>query len=512
MKRLGRVLWLLGLGLLLTGCKQIQSAWDELSPNQVMNPINQNTDEQISESTTATVPSLTPEVTPPSDTSGQSESYFQIESQFKRLPGGSYLVYYDSGTNSLEALSFQLTTTTIAKSSQLFNFSTNMNFGLVNQTLVELQAGKKISIPEFDSQENCQVTSISRRGEFLLANCENQRIKILPVGQAWVNLLPENLQFKLFSDPILSPDDQQVAFCMQDPENETLIHFYRVDLESCMQGDKCELSLISTKCDEVLSAWSPDAKMIAISDQKQGIHFIEFLYRTKTELLNPLQTGKIDDMFWSPDGKWLAYSRSEGTQQDPKTSIYLFSLAGSEPRMFYQTDHPIKLVGWLNVVSEFKQNNHYAILPGENQYWLKDTPSQDGFNLKLFLPAEKVRVLDKMEIVKGEKWWQVRVGDFTGWVVENNLHFQDDWMYGFQSPVFEQGRRLLVKVSGNDVRLREMPSLSGTVKRYLQPGMKLKIIDGPAVVDKYKWWLVEIEGSGIYGWVVEEALWYAAGD
>jgi hypothetical protein len=69
---------------------------------------------------------------------------------------------------------------------------------------------------------------------------------------------------------------------------------------------------------------------------------------------------------------------------------------------------------------------------------------------------------------------------------------------------------LIVKISGNDLRLREMPSLNGQIKRYLQPGMKLKIVDGPAVVDNYNWWLVEIEESKIYGWVVEEALWYAS--
>lgn len=82
-------------------------------------------------------------------------------------------------------------------------------------------------------------------------------------------------------------------------------------------------------------------------------------------------------------------------------------------------------------------------------------------------------------------------------------------MYGLQSPVFETGSRLIVKLSGNDLRLREMPSLNGAVKRYLQPGMRLLIVDGPAVVDQFNWWLIEIEGSKIYGWVVEEALWYA---
>ena len=42
--------------------------------------------------------------------------------------------------------------------------------------------------------------------------------------------------------------------------------------------------------------------------------------------------------------------------------------------------------------------------------------------------------------------------------------------------------------------------------------MKLIIVDGPALVNDYNWWLVEIEESKIYGWVVEEAYWYASVD
>ena len=217
-------------------------------------------------------------------------------------------------------------------------------------------------------------------------------------------------------------------------------------------------------------------------------------------------------MFWSPDGRWIAYAQSEGTEEKPLSSIYLINATGSEPRLFFQSDHKIELVGWLNVISEFKPNNRYVVIPSEDQFWLKDIPSEDGFNLKLFIPEEKVRVNDQSEVVNGQKWWQVRVAEFTGWVQESALHFQDDWMFGLLSPVFEPGRQLIVKQSGNDVRLREMPSLNGNIKRYLQPGMKLQIIDGPAVVNDYNWWLVEIEESKIYGWVVEEAYWYASID
>jgi dipeptidyl aminopeptidase/acylaminoacyl peptidase len=297
---------------------------------------------------------------------------------------------------------------------------------------------------------------------------------------------------------------------MTDPVQEDLSKMYRIDLEQCTSGEECELLVVSSSCEDPIFAWSPDAKMIAVAEQHQGIRLYDFEFGTKTALLTPEQTLQMDEVAWSPDGDRIAFTRLEGSEKKPFSSIYLANIQGGEPRLFFQSDHPIKLVGWLNIITTFKPNGRYVVLPSENQYWLKDAPSHDAFNLKQFIAGEKVRILDKSEMVDGVKWWQVRVGEFTGWVVENTMHFQDDWAYGLGSPVFEPGSRLIVKNSGNDLRLREMPSLNGAVKRYLQPGMKLKIVDGPAVVDKYNWWLVEIEESKIYGWVVEEALWYAS--
>jgi hypothetical protein len=234
------------------------------------------------------------------------------------------------------------------------------------------------------------------------------------------------------------------------------------------------------------------------------------MFGSKTELVAPDQDAELKKIVWSPDGRWITFSTMKSGEEKTSSALYLMNLQVKEPRLFFETDHEIELIGWLNVITPFKTGNNYVVLPSENRYWLKDSPNEEAFNLKLMVAGEKVRVLEKFEVVNSEKWWQVRVGDYIGWVKENSLHFQDDWMYGLQSPVFETGRHLIVKLSGNDLRLREMPSLSGAVKRYLQPGMRLKIIDGPAVVDRFNWWLVEIEGSKIYGWVVEEALWYAS--
>ena len=425
-----------------------------------------------------------------------------IDSRLNFLPGGFYLVFYDLEKETLEALSFQLKVTTIGIGTDVFMHSDNSLYAMVGQKLVNLHTRENFLIPEFTGHEDCIVSSISRSGGKLVASCENGGTAVFSVGGEWNMLLPE----KSLSQPQLSPDNEQIAFCMIDPPEEELARLFRCNLDQCLLEEQCDLMQISSTCEDILYDWSPDAKLIALSNQHQGIELIDLNTGSKTELLTSTKTGMIDDLAWSPDGRFIAFTQT----MDAISSIYLVNLQGSEPRLFYQSENQIKLVGWLNVITDFNATGQYLVLPSENQFWLKASPSNDAFNSKLFMAGEKVRVLDQIEVVDDEKWWRVRIGDSIGWAVESPIHFQDDWTYGLLSPVFEPGRRLIVKMSGNDLRLREMPSLNGVVKRYLQPGMRLKIIDGPAVVDKFNWWLVEIEESKIYGWVAEEALWYAS--
>ncbi len=505
----GRLVFFVLIFLLLVGCSGVEPV---VTPDELMtvDPIvnSMGTTTLIENESPAQTPDIgeapsTPEPIP------AATPFLRIDSRINLLPPGFYLVFYDLEKNTLEALSFQIITMTIATGNEIFEHSTNTIYALVGDKLINLQTRENFLVSALKDDENCEISSISKSGHMLAVGCEKDGLKIFSIGSEWQTILPEEDRSAIQVLPQLSPDDEQLAFCINDPLKEDTSKMVRIELKRCLSGEDCEVQLISSSCDDLIFAWSPDAKMMAVAEQHQGIRLYDFVFGTKTELLTPEQTLQMDDLAWSPDGDRIAFTRQEGSEKKPFSSIYLANLQGGEPRLFYQSEHPIKLVGWLNIISTFKPNGRYVVLPSENQYWLKDAPSHDAFNLKQFIAGEKVRILDKSEMVAGEKWWQVRVGDFTGWVVENSLHFQDDWAYGLGSPVFEPGRRLIVKVSGNDLRLREMPSLTGGVKRYLQPGMKLMIVDGPAVVDKFNWWLVEIEESKIYGWVVEEALWYA---
>ena len=431
--------------------------------------------------------------------------YLKVESQFNLLPAGLYLTYYDLDLNSLVALSFQLTQTPIASSNQAFFHSKNSIYALVDQSLTNLKLKSNTEIPVLE-HPNCQVSSISSAGTTIVSYCDDGAVFLLSNNE-WQRLFTE--KFPIIN-PILSPDDEQLVFCLADSIEVYKSGLYRIQLDECKEDENCPFTFITSECEGALYTWSPDGTMLAVAEAGGRFQQFEFVFGSKTELVAPDQDAELKRLVWSPDGRWITFSTMKTDEEKISSELYLMNLQVKEPRLFFETDHEIELVGWLNVITPFKTGNNYVVLPSENRYWLKDSPNEEGFNLKLLVAGEKMRVLEKFEVVDGEKWWQVRVGDYIGWVKENSIHFQDDWMYGLQSPVFETGRNLIVKLSGNDLRLREMPSLNGAVKRYLQPGMRLKIIDGPAVVDHFNWWLVEIEGSKIYGWVVEEALWYAS--
>ncbi len=431
--------------------------------------------------------------------------YLKIDSQFNLLPSGLYLIYYDLDLNALIALSFQLTQTPIASSNQTFFHSNNSIYAMVDQSLTNLKLKSKMDIPVLE-HPNCDVSSISSSGTTIVSNCADGALFVLRNNE-WQRLFSANFPI---THPILSPDDEQLAFCLTDSTEVYKSGLYRIQLDDCIEDENCPFTYITSECEGTLYAWSPDGTMLVVQDAGGKIHQFEFVLGSKTELAATDPDAEFEKLVWSPDGRWITFSTTQTSEEKISSAIYLMNLQVKEPRLFFESDHEIELVGWLNVITPFKTGNNYVVLPSENRYWLKGSPDEEAFNLKLLVAGEKMRVLEKSEVVKDEKWWQIRVGDYVGWVKENSLHFQDDWMYGLQSPVFETGSHLIVKLSGNDLRLREMPSLSGAVKRYLQPGMKLKIIDGPAVVDRFNWWLVEIEGSKIYGWVVEEALWYAS--
>ncbi len=68
--------------------------------------------------------------------------------------------------------------------------------------------------------------------------------------------------------------------------------------------------------------WSPDGTKLAVGDGNHNLWWID-IKDAKVHKVDSDTHREIHDYSWSPDGRWIAYSKSEDNQMD---SVYLFSL------------------------------------------------------------------------------------------------------------------------------------------------------------------------------------------
>jgi hypothetical protein len=77
---------------------------------------------------------------------------------------------------------------------------------------------------------------------------------------------------------------------------------------------------------------------------------------------------------------------------------------------------------------------------------------------------------------------------------------------------FRVGDIYIITEEGNELNMRDQPSLSGTVMTQLETDDYLEIVDGPVQADGYTWWKIELFSGGddaaSTGWVVEDQHWY----
>lgn len=79
-------------------------------------------------------------------------------------------------------------------------------------------------------------------------------------------------------------------------------------------------------------SWSPDSKKILWSDKKLRLQFIDVASK-KVTLVNQAKAWEIRDFAWSPDSKWVAYSRQE---TESLSKVYLYSV--EQEKSFEVTD------------------------------------------------------------------------------------------------------------------------------------------------------------------------------
>lgn len=81
-----------------------------------------------------------------------------------------------------------------------------------------------------------------------------------------------------------------------------------------------------------------------------------------------------------------------------------------------------------------------------------------------------------------------------------------------ESLFFRVGDIYFITEEGDELNLRDQPSLEGAVIIQLKENEYIEIIDGPVQADGYTWWKIKVDRWGsegeITGWAVEDQLWY----
>src|SRR5262249_30744270 len=69
-------------------------------------------------------------------------------------------------------------------------------------------------------------------------------------------------------------------------------------------------------------AWSPDSKKIVWGDKKLRIQYVD-IDSKKISLVEQSDVWEFTDYSWSPDSKWIAYTKQE---RDSKNIVYLYNI------------------------------------------------------------------------------------------------------------------------------------------------------------------------------------------
>ncbi len=113
-----------------------------------------------------------------------------------------------------------------------------------------------------------------------------------------------------------SPDGKYISF-ISDKTGEDEIYIQVQD------GSQAALQLTTGGNNyKYQPLWSPDSKKIAWSDRNQKIHFIDIDSKVVTEIAYDPYF-EIRDFEWSPDSKWVVYSKNSENQYG---QIHLYSL------------------------------------------------------------------------------------------------------------------------------------------------------------------------------------------
>ena len=301
---------------------------------------------------------------------------------------------------------------------------------------------------------------------------------------------------------VLSPDLQQVAFSQAD-------HLWIMELQSrtiveVLNSQGCKFP-----------DWSPDGKSLVAMCQS-GIGVITLASGERMLITNWSTTEEAWSFpTWSPDGQWIAYINRPT------------SLGGAEPNDGIYVTNTACLTN--NATCEsmtlgpFTQAFHPPI------DWSPDSRSL------AVVTRTSISILDVetgvlRQVLEGDYYPSVVVWSPDGEWIAFDAYARDITIVSTQGgePIvvmqpppsislidwitiphpFAPSDIYTITEAGENLNLRDAPSLVGAILRKLQPGDTVTILSGPVQADGYTWWQMQT-ADGTIGWAVNIPEWYA---
>jgi dipeptidyl aminopeptidase/acylaminoacyl peptidase len=269
------------------------------------------------------------------------------------------------------------------------------------------------------------------------------------------------------SDPAWSPDGKNLVFIRNDD-------IYTMNLETDV------ISLLHKSDDLIESApeWSPNGEFIAYVAKERyrdGNLFVMKIDGTNSQKVKMEESVDIySGISWSPDSRKIAF-----ISQRQCGDVYVFDL-----------------------ITNKSTNLTNTIGDEVNPSW-----SPDGHSIVFssMQPSNKCPKPDDPLI--GISYKIYSINDDGSNYHEISIPFNNAWINSPKwSPAIglQQSHTFSITLFGDNLHLREAPSIDSKIIETLRIGTILTPQNGSQMNNGYRWWKVKIKSSGIEGWVVDE--------
>lgn len=174
-------------------------------------------------------------------------------------------------------------------------------------------------------------------------------------------------------DASWSPDGKYISY-ISDRTGETEIYLQPVE-----GGDAVQLTFNNDTYIRSIQ-WSPDSKSIVYTDRENRINLVDIASKRVTQLLQD-PAGEIRDVVYSPDSKWLSYSRIASNQFNV---LYVFNIAEKK-------EYPVTDRWYESFAPEFSRDGKYLYFNSARDFnpiygtkeWNHVYPNSNGLYMAL---------------------------------------------------------------------------------------------------------------------------------